>query len=187
MIFEPLRLPGLFLISPKRFGDARGFFSETFSQKLFNEHVGDTSFVQDNHSFSSMVGVLRGLHFQKPPYDQGKLVRVSRGKVLDVVVDIRRGSPTYGQSVQVELSADNWQQLWVPPGFAHGFLTLEPDTEFLYKVTNFYAPESEGGIRYDDPDLGIQWPIAADRLTLSDKDKILPLLRDFDTPFVYET
>ena len=126
------------------------------------------------------------MHFQTPPSDQGKLVRVTRGRVLDVIVDIRRGSPTYGQHVGVELSGENWKQLWVPSGFAHAFCTLEPDTEFLYKVTNFYAPDHDAGLAFDDPDLAIDWPVDQATMTLSEKDKALPRLKDIETPFVYE-
>ncbi|WP_308909010.1 dTDP-4-dehydrorhamnose 3,5-epimerase [Pseudokordiimonas caeni] len=186
MTVEELALPGVLLFTPKRFGDDRGFFSETFSTRVFNEHVPGVTFVQDNHSLSRDVGVVRGLHFQAPPHAQGKLVRVSRGRVLDVAVDIRKGSPTYGQHVAVELSADNWQQLWIPAGFAHAFCTLEPGTEFLYKVTDFYAPDCDGGIAFDDPDLGIEWPIDPQKAILSDKDGKLPRLKDLDNPFVFE-
>lgn len=186
MQFTELNIPGVYLIEPKRFGDDRGFFSETFSQKVFEEYVPGLNFVQDNHSLSRDKGVLRGLHFQLPPFDQGKLVRVARGRVMDVAVDIRKGSPTYGEHVAVELSADNWQQLWVPPGFAHAFCTLEENTEFLYKVTNFYAPEHDSGLRFDDPDLAIDWPFSADEMILSDKDKTLGSFKDFDSPFTFE-
>ncbi|GHF18569.1 dTDP-4-dehydrorhamnose 3,5-epimerase [Kordiimonas sediminis] len=181
-----LAIPGAYVFEPKRFGDDRGFFSETYNQKVFDELLPDTNFVQDNHSLSRDVGVLRGLHFQTPPFDQGKLVRVTRGKVLDVIVDIRVGSPTYGQHVAVELSADNWKQLWAPPGMAHGFCTLEPDTEFLYKVTNFYAPDHDAGIAYDDPDLDIDWPVTPDTVIQSEKDKQLPKLKDFNSPFQFK-
>ena len=181
-----LEIPDVFVFEPRRFGDERGFFSETFSQAAFEHHVPGMTFVQDNHSLSRDIGVLRGLHFQTPPFDQGKLVRVSRGRVIDVIVDIRRGSPTFGRHVAVELSAENWKQLWVPPGFAHGFCTLEKDTEFLYKVTNPYAPDHDAGIAYDDPDLGITWPVDTADIIQSEKDKILPRLKDIETPFVYE-
>jgi len=185
MIAEELALPGVYLFSPKRHGDNRGFFSETFSARQFAEYVPDTIFVQDNHSLSAEAGVIRGLHFQTPPHTQGKLVRVPRGRVLDVVVDLRVGSPTYGEHLTVELSADNWQQLWVPPGLAHAFCTLEPDTEFCYKVTGYYAPDCDAGIAFDDPDLNIDWKIDPAAATLSDKDRKLPRLKDFSSPFIF--
>jgi dTDP-4-dehydrorhamnose 3,5-epimerase len=181
-----LALPGVFLFSPIRHGDERGFFSETFKMSAFAAHVPGVEFVQDNHSLSRDVGVIRGLHFQTPPHAQGKLVRVPRGRVLDVVVDLRVGSPTYGEHLSVELSADNWQQLWVPPGFAHAFCTLEPNTEFCYKVTSYYAPECDAGIAFDDPDLGIDWTIDLSTATLSDKDRKLPRLKDYASPFRYD-
>jgi len=183
---EELALPGVYLFTPKRFGDDRGFFSETFNHRAFEAYVPGFTFVQDNHSLSRDVGVVRGLHFQTPPHAQGKLVRVTQGKVLDVVVDIRVGSPTYGEHVAVELSAENWQQLWMPPGMAHAFCTLEPNTEFCYKVTDYYAPESDAGIAFDDPDLGIDWPIDTKKAILSDKDRNLPKLKDFASPFRFE-
>ena len=186
MLFEELPLAGAFVITPKRFEDGRGFFSETYSQRDFDRILPDTAFVQDNHSLSRDAGVLRGLHFQKPPFEQGKLVRVTAGKVLDVIVDIRAGSPTFAQHISVELSAENGKQLWVPPGFAHAFITLEPNTEFLYKVTSFYAPEHDAGIAYNDPELDIQWPFDAGDIILSDKDRALPFLRDIETPFTYQ-
>lgn len=185
MIAEELGLPGVFLFTPKRFGDERGFFSETFSHRLFEDHVPGIQFVQDNHSLSRDAGVIRGLHFQTPPHGQGKLVRVPRGRVLDVVVDLRVGSPTYGEHVAVELSADNWQQLWVPVGFAHAFCTLEANTEFCYKVTDYYAPDCDAGIAFDDPDLGIDWPIEPSEAILSEKDRNLPRLKDFSSPFIF--
>ena len=155
----PLAIPGVFLIEPKLFGDARGFFFESFNQKVFNEATGTNhQFVQDNHSRSAK-GVLRGLHYQiEQP--QGKLVRVAQGAVFDVAVDIRRSSPTFGQWVGAELSAENHRQLWVPPGFAHGFLVTSESAEFLYKTTDYYAPEFERSLRWDDAELGINWPLA---------------------------
>lgn len=186
MQIEELPLKGAFVLTPKKFGDARGFFSETFSQRAFAEIVPDVHFVQDNHSLSRDAGVLRGLHFQSPPHAQGKLVRVTSGKVLDVIVDLRNGSPTYGDHAGVEISAENWKQLWVPPGFAHAFCTLEPNTEFCYKVTDFYAPECDSGIAYNDPDLGINWPMTDENLILSDKDKALQSFAEFNSPFVFE-
>lgn len=186
MTVTDLEIPGLKLIEPKRFGDDRGFFSETFNAQRFADTVGPAEFVQDNHSLSRDVGTLRGLHFQLPPYTQGKLVRVTRGRVLDVAVDLRKGSPTYGKHAKVELSAENWQQFWVPAGFAHAFLTLEQNTEFLYKVTNLYAPDHDSGLRFDDPDLGIDWGMPADQITVSEKDANQGAFKDFDSPFVYD-
>lgn len=186
MKIEELPLKGAYILTPKRFGDDRGFFSETYNQAAFDEIAPGTTFVQDNHSMSRDAGVLRGLHFQLPPDGQGKLVRVPRGKVLDVIVDLRAGSPTYGDHIGVELSAENWKQLWVPVGFAHGFCTLEADTEFCYKVTSLYAPQSDSGIAFDDPDLGIKWPFPSDKLTLSDKDKKQQSFKAFKSPFAYD-
>jgi len=186
MYAKELTLPGVFLFSPKRHGDDRGFFSETFSQRQFSEHVPGVEFVQDNHSLSRDPGVIRGLHFQTPPHAQGKLVRVPRGRVLDVVVDLRIGSPTYSGHLSVELSAENWQQLWVPAGFAHAFCTLVPDTEFCYKVTDYYAPDCDAGIAFDDPDLNIDWPFDPSKATLSEKDRKLPRLKDFASPFRFD-
>lgn len=171
---------GLKVIQPKVWGDARGHFFESYSEAAFKAAGLPTDFVQDNQSLSAS-GILRGLHFQAPPFAQGKLVRVIMGAVLDVVVDIRKGSATYGEHFKIELSADNNKMLWVPPGFAHGFLTLQDDTIFVYKVTGLYNKESEGGLLWNDPRLGIDWGVA-DPL-LSDKDKVLPCLADFKTPF----
>lgn len=171
---------GLKVIQPKVWGDARGHFFESYSEAAFKAAGLPTDFVQDNQSLSAS-GILRGLHFQAPPFAQGKLVRVIMGAVLDVVVDIRKGSATYGEHFKIELSADNNKMLWVPPGFAHGFLTLQDDTIFVYKVTGLYNKESEGGLLWNDPQLGIDWGVA-DPL-LSDKDKVLPCLADFETPF----
>lgn len=186
MQIEELPLPGAFVLTPKRFGDDRGFFSETFSARAFEEIAPGVNFVQDNHSLSRDAGTLRGLHFQLPPHAQGKLVRVPRGRVLDVIVDVREGSPTYGQHTGVELSAENWKQMWIPAGFAHAFCTLEPDTEFCYKVTEFYAPQSDSGLAFDDPDLGIEWPFPNEQLILSAKDRELQSLRDFQSPFTFK-
>lgn len=186
MLIEELPLTGAFILTPKRHGDERGFFSETYSKRAFDEIVPGVEFVQDNHSFSRDSGVLRGLHFQLPPHAQGKLVRVPRGKVLDVIVDLRIGSPTYGKHASVELSDANWKQLWVPAGFAHAFCTLTDNTEFCYKVTAGYAPESDSGIAFDDPDLGIEWPFPRDQLTLSAKDQQLQAFKHFKSPFRYE-
>ncbi len=177
MDVQPTEIPDIKLITPRKFGDARGFFSETYSRQRLREIGIDVEFVQDNHSLSGPAGTVRGLHYQAPPFAQAKLVRVSRGSVLDVAVDIREGSATFGRHVAVELSAKNWRQLYIPPGFAHGYCTLEPDTEVQYKVSTAYAPDSEFGIRWDDPALGIDWRIAGEP-TLSDKDKANPLFAD---------
>jgi dTDP-4-dehydrorhamnose 3,5-epimerase len=181
---EETAIPAVKIVTPKKFGDHRGFFSETWSRKAFAEAGLDLDFVQDNQSLSAPVGTLRGLHFQSPPFAQDKLVRVTRGQILDVAVDIRASSPTFGKHVAVELSAENWKQLLVPVGFAHGFVTLEPDTEVLYKVTAPYAPENDHGLAFDDPALGIDWRLPLSGLTLSDKDRKHPrlaeMLRYFD-------
>jgi dTDP-4-dehydrorhamnose 3,5-epimerase len=173
---EATAIPAVKLISPKKFGDHRGFFSETYNRAGFREAGIDLEFVQDNHSLSATIGTLRGLHFQSAPLAQDKLVRVTKGRILDVAVDIRASSPTFGQHVAVELSAENWQQLLVPVGFAHGFVTLEPDTEVLYKVTALYGPANDHGLAFDDPALGIDWRLPHDQLTLSDKDGKHPTL-----------
>lgn len=185
MQLTKLDIPDVLLLKPKRFGDHRGFFMETYSKPRLVEAGVDIDFVQDNHSLSAEVGTLRGLHFQAPPHAQDKLVRVTRGRVLDVAVDIRRGSPWYGKHVTAELSAENDHQLLVPKGFLHGFVTLEPDTEFLYKVSDVYAPECDGGVMWNDPDLGIDWPVPGEP-KLSDKDAKLPSFSAFESPFVYE-
>lgn len=182
-------------IPPRRHGDARGWFAETYNRDTFAAMGIDCAFVQDNHSFSTPAFTLRGLHFQAPPRAQDKLVRCIRGRIYDVAVDIRRGSPTWGRFVGVELSAENGGQLFVPKGFAHGFLTLEPDCEVVYKCSDTYAPEVESGIAWDDPAIaqlegetgGIDWPIPVGTVpALSPKDAILPLLADFDSPFPYD-
>jgi len=166
------------VFEPKVFGDERGFFLESFSQKLFDEAVGrHVDFVQDNHSRSGH-GVLRGLHFQRPPHAQGKLVRVTRGRVFDVAVDIRRDSPTYGRWVGAELSGENHRQLWVPPGLAHGFLVLSESADFLYKTTDYYAPQAEGSVRWNDPAIAIAWPEIGSAPILSPKDAAAPLLSE---------
>jgi dTDP-4-dehydrorhamnose 3,5-epimerase len=180
-----LAIPDVKLITPKIFRDDRGFFSETFNMRALASGGVAGDFVQDNHSLSAQPGVVRGLHYQLPPSAQDKLVRVIRGAILDVAVDIRKGSPTYGQHVAVTLSAENWDQLWIPKGFAHGFCTLEPDTEVIYKVTDYYAPEFDRSLRWNDPDLGIKWPVSADRAVLSAKDAAAPLFRDLNPPFQY--
>jgi dTDP-4-dehydrorhamnose 3,5-epimerase len=175
-------IDGLVLIHPQVHGDERGFFMESFKASQYKEWGIPEFFRQDNHSKSSK-NVLRGLHFQAPPMDQGKLVRVIRGSVLDVAVDIRKKSPTYGQYVSVELSAQNHFIFWIPPGFAHGFLTLEDGTEFLYKVTNEFSKVDEGGILFSDEDLNINWGIDLNNSIVSEKDRILPRFKDFQSPF----
>lgn len=181
-----LAVPDVKLITPKRFGDHRGFFEETYNLDSFAAGGIDTVFVQDNHSLSSVVGTVRGLHFQAPPKAQAKLVRCGRGRLFDVAVDIRKGSPTFGHWVGEELSFENGRMLLVPAGFAHGFMTLEPDTEIVYKCSDTYAPETEGAIRWDDSDLGIRWPGGVSEPLLSDKDKVAPRLRDIVSPFEFE-
>ncbi|WP_156678071.1 dTDP-4-dehydrorhamnose 3,5-epimerase [Sphingomonas profundi] len=174
------------LIRPKRFADDRGWFSETYHQRRLAEQGIDTVFCQDNHSLSRPVGTLRGLHFQAPPHAQAKLVRCVRGSIWDVAVDVRNGSPTFGQWVAATLSADNGDQLFMPAGFAHGFVTLEPDSEVIYKVDDYYAPDCDGGIAWDDPDIALPWPAPADGPVLSDKDRRLPRLAQWTSPFAYD-
>lgn len=177
-------IEGVVILEPRLFKDDRGYFFESFSQKLFEEKVCKTTFVQDNESKSS-YGVLRGLHFQLPPFAQSKLVRVIKGAVLDVAVDIRKGSPTFGQHVAVELTEDNHRQFFVPRGFAHGFSVLSDEVIFQYKCDNYYAPQHEGALAWDDPALGIDWRIPADKAVLSDKDKKNVPLKELDTLFDY--
>lgn len=175
------------LVRPRRFGDARGWFTEVYSERAFAAIGVDCRFVQDNHSLSVPRYTLRGLHFQTPPHGQAKLVRCVRGRIYDVAVDVRRGSPTYGRWVAAELSADNGHQLFVPVGYAHGFLTLEENCEVSYKVSDVYAPDCDGGVRWDDPTIAIDWPMPAGSAPeLSGKDAVLPLLADFDSPFPYD-
>jgi dTDP-4-dehydrorhamnose 3,5-epimerase len=177
MQLTPTDIPAIKILTPKKFGDHRGFFSETFNQKTFRELVGaDVSFVQDNQSLSVEKGVVRGLHYQLPPMAQDKLVRVTRGAILDVAVDIRRGSPTFGKHVAAVISAENWRQIFVPVGFAHGFVTLEPNTEVLYKVSNYYSPKDERGIAWNDAALRIDWGISESAAVLSEKDRKYPTL-----------
>ena len=175
-------IPGVVIIEPRLFKDDRGYFFESFSERDFNTQVREVKFVQDNESMSS-YGVMRGLHFQRPPYTQSKLVRCVKGAVLDVAVDIRKGSPTYGQHVAVELTEDNHRQFFVPRGFAHGFAVLSETAIFQYKCDNFYHPEADGGISILDDSLGIDWRIPTDHAILSEKDTKHPLLKDFDSPF----
>jgi len=180
-----LALPGIYEITPKKFGDDRGFFSETYNKTVLAKGGIEADFVQDNHSMSSAVGVLRGLHFQVPPHAQDKLVRVAKGAVFDVVVDIRNGSPTLGHWIGLKLSAKAWNQIFVPKGFAHGFVTLEPGSEVIYKVSDYYAPSYERSIAYDDPDIGIKWPLEHGSLQLSKKDAEAGRLKDMQTGFSY--
>lgn len=175
-----LGLDGVLEIKPRKFGDDRGFFSETYNAHAFAEAGVALDFVQDNHSFSAAAGVLRGLHYQLPPRAQDKLVRVTRGRIFDVAVDIRHGSPTFAKWVGIELSTQKWNQILVPAGFAHGFVTLEPDTEVIYKVTDYYAPEQDRSIRFDDPQIGIQWPVDVANVQLSEKDRAAPVLARAD-------
>ena len=178
-------LPDVIRILPSRFGDHRGFFSETYSQLAYANLGIEAVFVQDNHSLSAAVGTVRGRHFQGPPHAQAKLVRCGRGAIFDVAVDIRRGSPTYGRWAGFTLSAENGAQLYIPVGFAHGFATLEPDSEIIYKCSDYYAPETEGALRWDDSDIGIAWPLTAAPV-LSEKDASAPLLADFNSPCTFE-
>ena len=172
----------LILIKPTRHKDERGFFSETYSQRRYKKLGVNVSFLQDNHSFSWEVGTLRGLHFQAPPAAQGKLVHCGKGAIFDVAVDIRKGSPTFGHWQGYELTEENGHQLYVPVGFAHGFLTLKPESEIVYKCTNYYAPQAEESIKWDDPSIGIEWPLS-ENIILNERDTIAPPLKDFKTPF----
>jgi len=182
---ERLAIPDVLLLKPKKFGDDRGFFSEVYNLDVFQAAGLKAPFVQDNHSRSAQQGVVRGLHYQRPPKAQGKLVRVVKGSVYDVAVDFRKGSPYFGQWVGATLSAENWTQIWVPPGFLHGFCTLEPETEVIYKVTDYYAPECDAGIYWNDPALGIDWPMDPAYAVLSGKDSTAPMFADVESPFVY--
>ena len=182
-MITPLSISDVLLVKPPIHRDHRGFFSETFSARRLAEAGITADFVQDNHSLSAEQGTVRGLHFQTPPHAQGKLIRVVRGAILDVAVDIRHGSPTFGQHVARILSAENWEQLWIPEGFAHGFCTLEPMTEIAYKVTEYYAPECDKGLAWNDPALAIDWPVTAAGAILSDKDKLHPALSDLPAWF----
>jgi dTDP-4-dehydrorhamnose 3,5-epimerase len=174
------------LVVPKRFSDPRGFFCETWSDRVFRTEIANATFVQDNRSVSAKKGTLRGLHFQRPPYAQGKLVYVTQGSIFDVAVDIRRNSPTYGRHVAATLDATEGVQLWVPPGFLHGFCALEDETEVLYKVTSYYSPSHDAGVIWSDPELGIDWPVKAGSVVLSEKDQRDPRLRDLPDFFHYE-
>jgi dTDP-4-dehydrorhamnose 3,5-epimerase len=184
MLFNPTSLPEVLILTPRRFGDSRGWFMETWNAKAMADAGLDLPWVQDNHSFSAAKGTLRGLHFQSPPRAQDKLVRCTRGAILDVAVDIRTGSPRYGQHVAVELTPDNGCQLLVPKGFLHGFVTLTADTEVQYKCSDLYSPDNDGAVRWDDPTLGIDWGTSAP--ILSDKDARARLLAEIGQPFRYE-
>ena len=178
-----LAIPEVKLIVPKRFEDRRGFFSEIYNARVLADAGITDAFVQDNLSLSTDVGTIRGLHFQTPPHAQAKLVRVSRGRILDVAVDLRRSSPTFGKHVSAELSHDNCAYLYVPIGFAHAFCTLEPDTEVVYKVSNYYAPQADAGVLWSDPDLGIDWPLSHKNAIISKKDSLLPLVKNIAISF----
>lgn len=183
MQVEHLAVPEVMLVTPKRFGDSRGFFSETFNAGRFAAAGIEGPFVQDNQSLSEQAGVVRGLHCQIAPFAQGKLLRVVRGAVWDVAVDIRRGSPTFGKWAAAEISAENWRQIWIPAGFLHGFCTLQPNTEVIYKVTADYSPTSERAVAWDDPDLALPWPVAPGAAVLSEKDRRHPRLKDCEAWF----
>ena len=184
MNIETLTIPEVIRLTPKRYADARGYFVETYNSRSFAEHGIRCTFVQDNESFSSRRGTLRGLHFQSPPNAQAKLVRVLRGSIYDVAVDLRRKSSNYGRWCGTLISAEEGQQVFIPVGFAHAFCTLEPNTVVAYKVDAYYSKASEGGLRWDDPDLAIDWQVPAKEIYLSEKDRDLPYLREFDSPFV---
>ncbi len=186
MKVEKTKLDGVLVLTPRRFGDARGFFCESWNKARMADAGIELDFVQDNHSLSATRGTVRGLHFQSPPHAQAKLVRCGRGALLDVAVDIRVGSPTFGQWVAEELSAENGRQLLVPVGFAHGFVTLTEDTEIIYKCTDYYAPDCDRAIRFDDPDIGVEWGVTRADTVLSDKDASAPALADLDNPFQWE-
>jgi dTDP-4-dehydrorhamnose 3,5-epimerase len=176
----------VFFFTPKRFGDNRGWFEETYNaRRELNAGISDV-FVQDNLSFSATKYTIRGIHFQLPPNEQAKLVRCSRGRLIDYVIDLRKGSPTYGNHLSVELSREGGQQIYIPIGFGHAFVTLEDGTEISYKVSDYYAAAADGGIRWDCPDIGIEWPIGSAAPTISAKDQALPLLKDFESPFQYD-
>jgi dTDP-4-dehydrorhamnose 3,5-epimerase len=185
MTIRELPLPGVFEISPRKFGDERGFFSETYSNAAMKAAGLPVDWVQDNHSYSASNNILRGLHYQTSPMAQDKLIRVVRGSIFDVAVDIRVNSPHYGKWISLIVSAEKWNQMFVPKGFAHGFLTLEPNTEVVYKVTNIYAPECDRSIKWDDPAIGVEWPVHGQVLTLSTKDTNATMLSQHDTGFVF--
>lgn len=186
MQIEPTKLQGVVVVTPRRFRDSRGFFCESWNKRQMAALGLDMDWVQDNHSLSHQAGTLRGLHYQSPPHAQAKLVRCGRGALYDVAVDVRKGSDTYGQWVGVDLSYDNGKQLLVPAGFLHGFVTRVPETEIIYKCSDYYAPDCDGAIRYDCPLIGIDWGLDGKEPLLSDKDAVAPVLAEFDSPFVYE-
>jgi len=186
MQVETTDLEGVLVLTPVRHGDSRGFFSESWSRRRLAEHGIDIDFVQDNHAMSEQAATLRGLHFQSPPHAQAKLVRCGRGKLFDVAVDIRKGSPGYGRWIGVELSFENGRQLLIPEGFLHGYVTREPQTEVVYKCSDYYAPDCDRAVRFDDPEIGIGWGIAPEDGILSEKDRTAPFLRDFKSPFSWE-
>ena len=181
---DSITIPALF--QPRRFGDDRGWFMETYSEAAAAAAGIHDRFVQDNQSFSGFQGTIRGIHFQRAPHGQGKLVRCVRGSILDYAVDLRRGSPTYGQYVVAKLTVDGGEQLYIPVGYGHAFVTLEPNVEVAYKVTDVYAPDCDGGVLWSCPTIGIDWPLPASGAVLSDKDKVLPTLAEFDSPFEYD-
>ena len=178
-----LAIPDVLLVRPKRHGDARGYFVETFNDRIFRREIADIAFVQDNEALSAQQGTVRGLHFQRPPSAQGKLVRALKGAIFDVAVDIRHGSPTFGHHVSALLTAETGDQLWVPPGFAHGYCTVEPDSVIAYKVTAFYSAADDAGMAWDDPALGVDWPVEPGAALLSDKDKRQPKLAELPPLF----
>ena len=185
MHIEPLDIPDVKLLAPIKHGDHRGFFSEVYNKRTLRLGGISVDFVQDNCSFSADAGTVRGLHFQTPPFAQAKLVRVVRGSIFDVAVDLRRGSPTYGHHVGATLSAEAWKQIWVPAGFGHGFMTLTRNTEVIYKVSNYYAPDHDSGLLWNDPALGILWPTPETGAILSDRDREHPTLSQLNSPFEY--
>lgn len=186
MQIDETPLGGVLILTPRRFGDARGWFTEVWNRQTLAAQGIDQEFVQDNHSYSRDVGTVRGLHFQSPPHAQAKLVRCGRGCVFDVAIDVRKGSPTYGKWFGTELSADNGKQLLIPAGFLHGFVTRAPDSELLYKCSDVYAPDCDGAVRFDDPDLAIDWGIDPASAILSDKDRAAQAMKQFNSPFAYE-
>lgn len=185
MQIEKTALEGVLLLTPKRFADSRGFFSESWSRRQMADHGLTHDWVQDNHSLSMQKGTVRGLHFQSPPHAQAKLVRCGRGALFDVAVDIRKGSPTYGQWVGEELNFENGRQLLIPAGFLHGFTTLTAETEIIYKCSDYYAPDCDGAVRFDSPGIGIDWRLGDTAPLLSDKDAAAQDFADFDSPFTY--
>ncbi|CAF3942678.1 unnamed protein product [Rotaria sordida] len=186
MQFTKLEIPDVVLIEPRRLEDTRGYFREVFHEKIFKTHVADVHFVQDNEAMSTAIGTVRGLHFQKPPAAHGKLVRVLNGAAYDVAVDIRHGSPFFGKHIDLILDAVSAKMLWIPPGFAHGYCTLKSDTIVAYKITDFYSAEHDAGIAWNDPDLGINWPVASNDAIVSDKDRRLPTLANLPPLFTFQ-